>query len=191
MSSQRQRLELTWIGKENRPKLEHQWEKARDYEVVVSKGFTELKESAFTKNADEPIYDFRQTVEDKSRIAQMLFGGFKRCLYRTQKFQSDTERKLALILDRESQKWFKPASGQFQIFYKGGADQSEYIPDFVAETDDRIYLLESKAAGQMADRVVQAKERLCRQMVPARHRALDQTQRKTMELSFDSTRRNR
>jgi type III restriction enzyme len=138
--------------------LEHQWEKAADYEVVVSKGFTELKESAFTKNADEPIYDFRQTVEDKSRIAQMLFEGFQRCLYRTQKFQSDTERKLALILDRESQKWFKPASGQFQIFYKDGADQSEYIPDFVAETDDRIYLLESKAAGQMADRVVQAKK---------------------------------
>lgn len=138
--------------------LEHQWEKAADYEVVVSKGFTELKESAFTKNVDEPIYDFRQTVEDKSRIAQMLFGGFQRCLYRTQKFQSDTERKLALILDRESQKWFKPASGQFQIFYKDGADQSEYIPDFVAETDDRIYLLESKAAGQMADRMVQAKK---------------------------------
>ena len=88
----------------------------------------------------------------------MLFGGFQRCLYRAQKFQSDTERKLALILDRESQKWFKPASGQFQIFYKDGADQSEYIPDFVAETDDRIYLLESKAAGQMADRVVQSKK---------------------------------
>ncbi len=138
--------------------LEHQWEKAADYEVIVSKGFTELKESAFTKNADEPIYDFRQTVEDKSRIAQMLFGGFQRCLYRTQKFQSDTERKLALILDRESQKWFKPANGQFQIFYKDGADQSEYIPDFVAETDDRIYLLESKAAAQMVDRVVQSKK---------------------------------
>jgi type III restriction enzyme len=138
--------------------LEHQWEKAAGYEVVVSKGFTELKESAFTKNADEPIYDFRQTVEDKSRIAQMLFGGFHRCLYRTQKFQSDTERKLAIILDRESQKWFKPATGQFQIFYKDGTDQSEYVPDFVAETDDRIYLLESKASNAMNDADVQAKK---------------------------------
>ncbi len=138
--------------------LEHQWEKAAGYEVVVSKGFTELKDSAFTKNADEPIYDFRQTVEDKSRIAQMLFGGFQRCLYRTQKFQSDTERKLAIILDRESQKWFKPANGQFQIFYKDGTDQSEYVPDFVSETDDRIYLLESKASNAMTDADVQAKK---------------------------------
>jgi hypothetical protein len=58
-----------------------------------------------------------------------------RCLYRIQKFQSDSERKLALILDRESIKRFKPANGQFQIFYKAGADHPEYVPDFVAETD--------------------------------------------------------
>jgi len=137
---------------------EHQWEKAGGYTAIVSKGFTQLKGSAFTKNADEPIYDFRQTVEDKSRIAQMLFGGFVRCLYTVQKFQSDAERKLAIILDRESQKWCKPASGQFRIFYKAGADESEYVPDFVAETGDRIYLLESKASNAMNDADVQAKK---------------------------------
>jgi type III restriction enzyme len=41
----------------------------------------------------------------------MVFGGFQRCLYATQKFQSDSERKLAIILDREALKWFKPARG--------------------------------------------------------------------------------
>jgi type III restriction enzyme len=35
----------------------------------------------------------------------MLFGGFQRCLYSIQKFQSDSERKLAIILDREALKW--------------------------------------------------------------------------------------
>jgi hypothetical protein len=32
-------------------------------------------------------------------------------------------------------KWFKPAKGQFQIYYKLGTEQPEYIPDFVAEMD--------------------------------------------------------
>lgn len=136
----------------------HQWEKVTDYEVVVSKGFTELRQPAYTCLASDPVHDFRETVEDKTRIAQMLFGGFKRCLYRIQKFQSDSERKLAVILDRESLKWFKPANGQFQIFYKAGADHSEYVPDFVAETDSCIYLLEPKARKDMGDDEVQAKK---------------------------------
>ena len=135
----------------------HQWEKTGDYEVVVSKGFTELKRPAYTFIESDSTHDFRETVADKSRIPQMLFTGFERCLYRVQKFQSDPERKLALILDRESMKWLKPASGQFQIFYKSDADQAEYVPDFVAETETCIYLLEPKAKNEMKDSDVLAK----------------------------------
>lgn len=145
----------------------HQWEKATDYEVVISKGFTELKESAYTAKENEARVDFRQTVEDKSHIAQLLFSGFQRCLYPVQKFQSDAERKLAIILDREAQKWFKPAQGQFQIFYQRGVEHPEYVPDFVAETDEAIYLLEPKARKDMDDTEVLAKKdaavRWCRQ----------------------------
>jgi type III restriction enzyme len=64
---------------------------------------------------------------------------------------------LAIILDRESLKWFKPAKGQFQIYYKSGADHAEYQPDFVAETEDRIYMLEPKARNEMQDAEVLAK----------------------------------
>ena len=136
----------------------HQWEKATDYDVVVSKSFTALKESAFTCKERDPIHDFRQTVGDKGRIGQMVFGGFKRCLYNKQKFQSDTERKLAVILDREAQKWFKPADGQFQIFYKSGIDHREYNPDFVGEADTCIYMLEAKARNEMDTAQVLAKK---------------------------------
>jgi type III restriction enzyme len=129
--------------------IEHHWERATGYEVVVRKGFTELKPCAYTATADNPIRDFRETVGDKSKIGQLLFGGFSRCLYPVQKFQSDTERKLAIILERESQKWFKPALGQFQIFYKSGVDQKEYQPDFVAESSDAIHLLEPKRESEM------------------------------------------
>lgn len=127
----------------------HQWENATGYDVVVSKGFTDLKPSAYTAKDGEPIQDFRQTVEDRARIGQKLFGGFQRSLYSIQKFDSDTERRLAVILDRDSQKWFRPASGQFQISYKHGVTEHEYQPDFVAETADSIYMLESKARNEM------------------------------------------
>lgn len=136
----------------------NQWEKAADYDVKVMKGFTKLKESAFTAKADEPVSDFRQKVEDRGRIQQMLFGGFRRCLFDKVKFQSDTERRLAVILDRETEKWLRPAKGQFQIFYKSGPDHLEYQPDFVAETKDCIYMLESKARNELGDADALAKK---------------------------------
>jgi type III restriction enzyme len=137
---------------------EHQWEKAGSYDVVVRKGFTDLKPSAYTAKDGEPIQDFRQTVTNLSRIGQMLFGGFQRGLYSVQKFDSDTERRLAIILDRDSQKWFRPASGQFQISYKFGVSQHDYQPDFVAETSDCIYMLEPKAKNELASPEVLAKK---------------------------------
>jgi type III restriction enzyme len=128
---------------------EHYWEKASGYEVKISKGFSELKQSAYTSSASAPVLDFRQPPADKSNMAKYLFGGFERCLYPVQKFQSDPERKLSVILEREALKWFKPAKGQFQIYYKSGADHPEYQPDFVAETDSCILMLEPKARNQM------------------------------------------
>jgi type III restriction enzyme len=95
---------------------------------------------------------------DKSNMSRYLFGGFSRCLYPTQKFQSDAERKLAVVLERESLKWFKPAKGQFQLFYRSGIDDLEYQPDFVAETEHTIYMLEPKAANQLKDPDVLAKQ---------------------------------
>jgi type III restriction enzyme len=136
----------------------HQWERATGYDVVVTKGFTELKPSAYTAKDGEPVQDFRLTVEDKGRIPQMIFGGFQRCLYSIQKFQSDPERRLAIILDRDAQKWFRPASGQFQIHYKHGVVQREYQPDFVAATTDAVYMLEPKARNEMDDAEVLAKK---------------------------------
>lgn len=96
--------------------------------------------------------------KDKSNMAKYLFGGFQRCLYPVQKFDSEAERILAVILERESEKWFNPAKGQFQIFYKLGAEHPEYQPDFVAETADAIYMLEPKKRSAMEDADVLAKK---------------------------------
>lgn len=137
--------------------LEHYWEEASGYEVKISKGFSELKPSAYTASATDPVLDFRQPPADKSNMARYVFGGFKKCLYAVQKFQSDGERRLAVILEREAIRWFKPAKGQFQIFYKFGADHPEYQPDFVAEAANCIYMLEPKARNELDDPIVLTK----------------------------------
>jgi type III restriction enzyme len=136
----------------------HYWEDVVGYEVKISKGFTELKQSAYTYSVQEPPADYRVAPADKSNMAKYLFGGFARCLYPVQKFDSDSERKLAVILERDAEKWFKPAKGQFQIFYRKGADHLEYQPDFVAETADMIYMLEPKMRKEMEDPDVLAKK---------------------------------
>ncbi|MCI0733959.1 MAG: type III restriction endonuclease subunit R, partial [Methylococcaceae bacterium] len=136
---------------------EHYWEDVAGYEVKISKGFTELKPSAYTYSAQEPPANYRVEPADKSNMAKYLFGGFQRCLYPVQKFDSDSERKLAVILERDAIKWFKPARGQFQIFYRQGADTKEYQPDFIAETSDTIYMLEPKKRTELNDPIVAAK----------------------------------
>ena len=150
------------------------WEEATEYEVKVSRGFTELKpcnytaeagraaiarddSAAFTPSMGITAHHYREMVTETSRIKQMLFGGFMRCLYPLQKFDSDTERRFAIILERDALKWFKPAKGQFQIYYKLGTEQPEYVPDFVAETNTHIFMVETKARGDIDSQEVQAK----------------------------------
>jgi len=137
--------------------MAHFWEEATEYEVKVSRGFTQLKPCNYTATAGQTAHHYRETVTETSRIKQMLFGGFTRCLYPLQKFDSDTERRFAIILERDALKWFKPAKGQFQIYYKLGTDQPEYVPDFVAETEKQVFMVETKARGDIDSQEVQAK----------------------------------
>jgi type III restriction enzyme len=137
----------------------HYWEEpAAGYEVTVTQGFVALKESAYSSFVDEPVLDFRWSPPDKSNMSRYLFGRFERCLYSIQKFQSDSERRFAVILDRETARWFKPAKGQFRIHYRHGSDLPEYLPDFVAETDDAIWMLEVKMKSEMDSPEVLAKK---------------------------------
>jgi type III restriction enzyme len=136
----------------------HHFENAAGYEVKISKGFTELKPSAYTRSAHQEPADYRVSPDDKSNMAKYLFNGFERCLYPVQKFDSDAERRIAVILERNALRWFKPARGQFQIFYRQGGDHSEYQPDFVAETADAIFMLEPKMSRELNDPIVLAKK---------------------------------
>ncbi|MBC7571722.1 MAG: DEAD/DEAH box helicase family protein [Spirosoma sp.] len=139
--------------------LNHAWSKSTaGYEVKINKGFTELRPSAYKALVEEPLMNYLIAPTDKSNMAKYLFNGFAKCLYPIQKFDSDAERVLAVILERDALKWFKPARGQFQISYRNGADNAEYQPDFVAETGTIIYMLEPKKKTELADEIVLAKK---------------------------------
>lgn len=135
----------------------HWWEEAPEgYEAHVGRGFHVLKSSSYTIASDEGVRDFREPVSERQLIRGMLFGGFRRCLYPQQKFDSDPERRLAVICDDapEVQKWFKPAPNFFRIEYKNGVS---YEPDFIVETTDTKILCEAKRASEMNDEIVRLK----------------------------------
>ena len=135
---------------------EHYEEKATAYEAHVSKGFTTLRPNNYSAPVDEAERDFRAPVTEKQDIRKMLFSGFKRCLYRVQKFDSDSERRFAVVLENDSEvlKWFKPTKGDIPIFHSG---DTPYEPDFAVETKTAKFVCETKRADEMEDREVLAK----------------------------------
>lgn len=128
------------------------------YEVKISRGITPLKRSNYTASVSGGVKDYRFSPEDRANISRYLFGGFAKCLYDVTKFQSDPERVLALILERDAEKWMRPALGQFQIYYRSGGASPEYQPDFVAETANAVYMIEVKARNALGDADVIAKK---------------------------------
>ena len=136
----------------------HTWEQASGYEAVVSQGFCEVRPQAFAAPADAEVLDYKTPLDDKKNIRNMLFGFFNKCLYPTQKFDSDPERRFASLLEKDGKvvKWFKPGKGVFQIRY---SRDSNYEPDFVVETGSEKLLCEPKRADQLQDPTVVAKAR--------------------------------
>jgi type III restriction enzyme len=137
---------------------QHFVESATAYEARVTKGFHVLRANNYSASADENVRDFHATIPDgqRNRIGSMVFGGFSKCLYPVQKFDSDSERRFAVILENDEDvlKWSKPAKGDFQIHY---SHDESYEPDFVVETSTAKFLCEPKQAAEMKDEIVLAK----------------------------------
>jgi hypothetical protein len=146
-------------GTEIWPEKQWQWSKERtdqafiNNELVISK-----RPNNYTADQHESHRDFRAPIPDgeRHRIGAMLFGGFQKCLYPLQKFDSDPERRFAVILENDAEvlKWFKPAKGDFQIHY---SSDDSYEPDFIVETYTHKFLCEPKRASEMHDLDVSAK----------------------------------
>lgn len=127
-----------------------------DYEVTVTRGFMLLQAQAMNVPTGQRVRDFKQAVAPLSDTRKHVFGGFTKCCYPLQKFDTDPERRLAVIIDGDAsvEKWIKPARNQFRIDYRSG---EAYEPDFVVETKTRMLICEVKAQNELEDATVKAK----------------------------------
>lgn len=127
-----------------------------DYEVTITRGFMLLQAQAMNVPAGHRVRDFKQAVAPLSDTRKHAFGGFKKCCYSIQKFDTDPERRLAVTIDADptAEKWVKPAPKQFRIDYRSG---EAYEPDFVVETKTRMLICEVKASNELDDATVKAK----------------------------------
>ncbi|HNY44695.1 MAG TPA: DEAD/DEAH box helicase family protein [Bacteroidales bacterium] len=112
----------------------------------------------YSKEKDDEILHFRETVSAKL-LSSKVFSGFAKSCHDKYKFDSIPEKRFAEIIENSEDviKWIRPASKQFNIWYNNNSDR--YVPDFVAETADIIYLIEIKAENELDDKIVKLKEK--------------------------------
>ena len=91
-------------------------------------------------------------------MKKYIYRGFTKSYFTEYKFDSSTELDFANALENDKSvlKWLRPAPTQFSIYWGNGAHR--YEPDFVVETADTIYLIETKSAKEMTAEDVKAKK---------------------------------
>lgn len=129
--------------------------------------FTELLPQHLKESTSYGQRDYRDIITPLSWVKKFIFVGFEKSFYREYKFDSSTEQYFAFILETDSKviKWLRPVPLQFNIYWANGARR--YEPDFIVETADKIFMIETKASKDMEADEVQAKrvaaEEYCKQ----------------------------
>lgn len=101
---------------------------------------------------------YKKEVADKKNIKNYLFEGYRKSYYPVNSFDSDDERRFAVVLedDEDVVRFIKPPLNQLGLFYRAG---KQYNPDFLVETKNCKYMVEVKAANQVNNEDVQEKAR--------------------------------
>jgi type III restriction enzyme len=139
--------------------MEHFYFETPSFEEPVVRPFTRIEEHNYSKYTKDALIQYRETVIPANAIPTKVFTGFLKACHNIYKFNSKTEKDFAIILEdsKEVLKWLRPASGQFYIYWHHNSRQ--YHPDFIAETIDTIYMVETKKEGDMESAEVQDKSR--------------------------------
>ena len=133
--------------------------------TMVSTGFIKPKVLPFVKIVEQSIKeiveygrtDYRLVVKP-AFVRKYIFTGFLKSYYTEYKFDSKTEHDFANVLESDAKvkRWLRPAPNQFNIYWDNGSKR--YEPDFIVETDDVIYMIETKAACDIDNHEVQLKK---------------------------------
>ena len=137
--------------------MEHFKKEVTKYEAPDVRGLTPIVKWNITKYAEDEIYNYKATIEPTSRIKTLLFTGFKKACHSEYTFDSKTEKDFAIILEDDEKvlKWLRPAPSQFNITWNN--NKRNYEPDFVVETSETIYLVETKKESDISTEEVQQK----------------------------------
>lgn len=136
---------------------EHFYKEDIHFEASDMKPFSRIEVACGEKFESDTIYDFRTTVQP-SEVVKKVFRGFKKSCHSLYKFKNNTEKTFAIILEDDLvvQKWMCPAQKQFKLYWDRESKHN-YQPDFVVETEQMIYMIETKDRNKVTDEVVQLK----------------------------------
>jgi type III restriction enzyme len=142
---------------------EHFYKEEISYRASSMRPFTRIETGFGGKFISDDLYDLRATLP-ASEVKTKVFKGFKKACHTLYKFDSDTERRFAIVLENDGAvlRWMRPSAKQFSIYY-GPGGVSRYEPDFIVETTNTIFMVETKAANEIntetvKDKTIAAKE---------------------------------
>lgn len=137
---------------------DHHYCEIPTYEQVSVKPFVAIEPHNVTKYKQDDIHDLHDTIEPTSDIPKKIFSGFSKACHNLYKFDSKTEKDFGIIVEQDTsvKKWLRPAHNQFNILW--GRARKQYEPDFIVETEDTIYMVETKAEKDIDTNEVQEKK---------------------------------
>lgn len=138
---------------------QHFYREETEFKASEMRPFSRIENSFGGKIRTDDIYDLRATLA-ASEVRSKVFNGFKKACHTLYKFDSDTERRFAIVLENDKAvlRWLRPSPKQFNIYY-GPGGISRYEPDFVVETADGIFMIETKASNEINSPEVKEKAR--------------------------------
>lgn len=129
------------------------------YEAKLLRAVTPILQQDYTKFKEDDIIKYTENIP-AYEIRKKVVGHFSKACHTAYKFDSVPEHLFSIVLERSDNvlKWLRPALGQFKIHY----GNSQYQPDFVVETDKKIYIVEIKASNRTDDNEVKLKAKAAR-----------------------------
>ncbi len=137
-----------------------------DYVAPKVFPFIRIEQWSFSTMINGGYQDYRIVIQPTVMIPKYVFTGFEKACHFEYKFDSKAEQDLAFVLENDVtvKKWLRPAPAQFRIYWDNNSKR--YEPDFIAETDTTIYMIEVKRSDQTEEETVLAKkaaaERYCK-----------------------------
>lgn len=133
---------------------DHFFQEETDFKAKEMRPFSRIETSFGSKFKSDEIYPLNAAIP-VSEVRSKVFGGFKKACHTLYKFDCNTERIFAVVLETDKivLKWMRPSPKQFNIYY-GPGGCSRYEPDFIVETADQIFMVETKASNELKDPAV-------------------------------------